>query len=62
MMWPQRYRGHEEAVVKKGFLAWTIKKKTKREFYLADSVLEFIVGYFKIIIDNYTMKITRFFS
>ena len=61
-MWPHRYRGHEEAVVKKGFLPWTIKKKTKWVFYLADSVLEFIVGYFKIIIDNYTMKITRFFS
>ena len=37
-------------------------KQTKWVFYLADSVLEFIVGYFKIIIDNYTMKITRFFS
>ena len=37
-------------------------RQTKWVFYLADSVLEFIVGYFKIIIDNYTMKITRFFS
>ena len=60
-MWPHRYRGYGVAVVKEGFLPWTINKQ-KWVFYLTDSVLEFIVGYFKITIDNYTMKITRFFS